>query len=971
MNKRWINPNLFKVQLAPTLLRGEGLRKYTQGLIQFRSPELIQFRWLLAPFLGLPRQPFTLWRNRDIPRPGGDRSLQELANQPGWEPLEVIGLPVDTSWNNTGYSLNEQGPINSPLPPIKAALQRLNIGAPRAGWQELSLDGASLPDWEPSDFQAYLKETCHGRLLNGIHAMLRDLPNGLDHKGYVDTEKDSANPGQLNPRLLLNQEQIIAGQNQPARCKWSPLGLLLLGAGTDPLAALALGFGTALNISSLDISHNDVFMVSVRHQLTIANQVFEFELADVVSLDQIQLEPSAPSGLSAKVISHNRPQAMDGPALETVGITWDRLDNKNYHGSSIDPISVSYAVGRISQEPNKPPEILLTRRSPQVNGWFPFVASKSDNVSPTLFADHIIRSTTRDGKTVPSPKGLDCTYAVAAQDIFGRWSPWSTVSMQGESEQPQIPSVLSVKLELSGELTIDFSWDWSDRSPEFIELTGNYEDEPSNVLFTAQLQFGGNAKPNTSSFDVTHLKADLMPATDWGQAQDRNPNEPEVRYYRLKTKIPVNFAGKPSRFFEVQARGQCYIHQVYLPGWNVSPFCSPVKTQIFDPTPPQLNLPEVEIPQWASLPDMAGVSRMRLKWKGDATVDGYVLYEATETTLLAAFNQPGPDMSQSYIKRLGILRSKNIPSKREVFRRVQKELIPPAPEVVYEVELPRGSTVLHFYALTAMSPNQEESAWPNNSKEFIAVAVPRLAVPVAPTLEVDYDTEAAHTLVSLQIGVEHGVSVSQVEIYRVTSDKLATSVDTMGPPIATLSASGPQISFIDSTISRSWKRVWYRVIAWSARDEQLGVIEARSPASSAVPVLLPPQDPPDVINLKVNLEGSNDCEVLIGWTSHAPGAITPLGPHTVVVEACKGSKVISRIEDQLDKLIVVDSQNDIPPADPKNPAIILVGEPDNYHLYTWIPRPAADQSFRVTVKMIDPLGRIGSLSADVPPIKHL
>lgn len=963
MNMRWVNPNLFKVQLAPILLREEGLSKYTPGLLQFR--------WLLAPVFGLPRQPFTLWRNRDVPKPGGDLSLQDIANKPGWEPLEVVGLPVDTSWNNTGYSLKEQGPVNSPLPPIQAALQRLNIGAPRAGWKGLPFYGASLPAWEPSDLQAYLKETCNGRLLNGIHAMLRDLPNGLDHIRYVDTEEDPTNSGQLNPRLLLNQERIVPGQNQPARCKWSPLGLLLLGAGTDPLAALALGFGTALSISSLDINYNDVFMVSFRQQFTIAGQKFEFELADVVSLDQIQLEPNEPSGLSANIISHNRPQAMDSPALETVGVTWDRVDNTNYSGSSIEPISVSYAVARISQEPSKPPEILLTRRSSQVNGWFPFVASKSDNVSPVLFADHIVRSTTRDGKTVPSPKGLDCTYAVAAQDIFGRWSPWSTVSMQGESEQPQIPSVLSVKLKLSGELTIDFSWDWSDRSPEFVELTGDYEDDPSNVFFKARLQFGGNAKPNTSNFEVTPLKADLNPATDWGQAQDRDKNEPEVRYYRLKTTIPVNFVGKPSRFFEVQARGQCHIHQVYLPDWNVSSFCKPAKTQIFDPTPPQLNLPEVETPQWASLPDMAGVSRMRLKWNGNSNVDGYVLYEATETTLLAAFSQPGPDMSQSYTKRLGALRSQNIPSKREVFRRVQKELIPSAPEVVYEVELPKGSTVLHFYALTAMSPNQEESAWLNNSKEFIAIAVPRLAVPVAPTLEVDYDTEAAHTLVSLQIGVEHGVSVSQVEIYRVTSDKLATSVDTMGPPIATLSVSGPQISFIDSTLSRSWKRVWYRVIAWSARDDQFGVVEARSPASSAVPVLLPPQDPPDVINLKVNLEGSNDSEVLIGWTSHTPVAITPLGPHTVVVEASKGSMNICRIEGQLDKFIVVDNQNDLPPADPQNPAIILVGVPDNYHLYAWVPRPAADQSFRLTVKMIDPLGRIGSLSADVPPIKRL
>jgi hypothetical protein len=39
-----------------------------------------------------------------------------------------------------------------------------------------------------------------------------------------------------------------------------------------------------------------------------------------------------------------------------------------------------------------------------------------------------------------------------------------------------------------------------------------------------------------------------------------------------------------------------------------------------------------------------------------------------------------------------------------------------------------------------------------------------------------------------------------------------------------------------------------------------------------------------------------------------------------------------------------------------------------YRFYAWLSRPAADQSFNITAKMIDPLGRIASLQADVPPL---
>lgn len=965
MSKRWVLPHLFKLQSAAIRWSGEISRLQGPILHTESDDAPLQFRWMLHPSLGLPRQPFFLWKNR---HPGGNLSTQELANLPGWELLEVIGLPVDNSWADTGYDLNDQGPINHLLSPIRAALRRLELGAPRTGWTRLSLNNVSLPDWEPPDLEAYLDDLLKSRLLRGIEAMLRDLYNGRDHDKYVIKEVE-AYPGQLNPHLLLQQVQAVAALHPPARSEWHPLGLLLMGAGTDPLAALALGFGTARPPEDED---DDLYMVSVRHQLQVDNKEYEFELADVVTVNQELPVPKAPTGLSARIITRNRPQELDGPILENIGVNWDRSENPIY--SLLPPNNTShpatYAVGRFGPEYWQS-EILLTRRPESVRGWLPFVASKPDQARPVIFTDHIVRSAMSGSQLIASPQGLKCSYAVAAQDIFGRWSPWTTTFFQGPDEPPQSPSVLSVNLDPSGAAVIDFSWDWSNRSPEFIELISAYEDAPGSRLFTARLQFGGYEQPKSNGFEVIPLDSKRELAAGWGGAQDTNPSEPEVRFYRLSVTIPIHFAGQRYRFFQVQARGQCHNHHISIPDWNISPFSQPVGTAIYDPAPPPP--PAVpEVPQWASLSDITGVSRAQLRWSGDSSIAGFALYEATETTLLAALGLPGPDTSKPFTDRLAVLRAANLSALRSAFRRVRKELIPATtPQTVYEVALPRGSTVIHFYAVTAMSHNQVESSWPDNSKKFIAVAAPQLAVPAAPSLELEAAPvpKTVQASANLHIRLGHGVAAEKVELYRAANEKLAANVDSMGPPIATLQVAGPEISFTDNTLTSGWRCVWYRAVAWSARDDQRGVIEARSPASSAVSLLLTPNSPPEVIDLRVNESGSSNSEVWISWTSHAPVTVTPLGPHNIVLETCDTAGVTTtRMKERLDAVTAVDNLSDLPPVEPGGCAIFRVGEAGSYRMYAYVPRPAADQAFSVAVKIIDPLGRIGRASANVPPL---
>jgi hypothetical protein len=74
-------------------------------------------------------------------------------------------------------------------------------------------------------------------------------------------------------------------------------------------------------------------------------------------------------------------------------------------------------------------------------------------------------------------------YLVAGLDVFGRWSPWRTTSYTAQALPVQKPGLHSTRIEPSGApsgrvqpstLVVEFSWDWSDRSPERIRFSGNF-----------------------------------------------------------------------------------------------------------------------------------------------------------------------------------------------------------------------------------------------------------------------------------------------------------------------------------------------------------------------------------------------------------------------------------------------------------------------------------------------------------------
>jgi len=133
-------------------------------------------------------------------------------------------------------------------------------------------------------------------------------------------------------------------------------------------------------------------------------------------------------------------------------------------------------------------------------------------------------------------------------------------------------------------------------------------------------------------------------------------------------------------------------------------------------------------------------------------------------------------------------------------------------------------------------------------------------------------------------------------------DDAAKHVDTMGPPILSLDAMTPawQVEQITDALgttiaqatgtdtpSGSWKRVWYRAVAWSGDDLLRGTLAARSPASSSAWVVVPPSTPPDLSPITMQWPGTLPPDVLLLWSSAAVMNKTPVGSHRIAIRATR------------------------------------------------------------------------------------
>jgi hypothetical protein len=287
---------------------------------------------------------------------------------------------------------------------------------------------------------------------------------------------------------------------------------------------------------------------------------------------------------------------------------------------------------------------------------------------------------------------------------------------------------------------------------------------------------------------------------------------------------------------------------------------------------------------WASLPDPKGISRVTLNWTASSTAQGYAVYEADETSLSRELSLNSPDLELAAADRLVALRPLLFSSARRAFARVADNVSTPS----LAVALPRGSRLIHFYAIAAISSTGVESPLPAAGNDYLAVAAGTTQIPEPPVVI----ARDRNGVVTLQVDVsEMRVRVGRVELFRSTDAQRAILPEHAGPPIAVLDAStsGTRVEgsirfeFDDTSPGKAWQCSYYRALAWAESQPDRGVYGGRSPSSRSVEVVVTSTVPPTLAALALELDPAFPDHRLLSFDTDASLQETPQGGHLFAV----------------------------------------------------------------------------------------
>ena len=886
----------------------------------------------------------------------------EYANAGDWTLVETVGLPVSRpQWSGVGGHGSPQGLAGALSDAPKAAINRLQRGAPPVGWSPNLAAGVPAPPWSAPDFNLLVKEVNSG-LLDFLQDIARNSPPNQQAAQSVTVP-------------LPPPANSLGGQvNKPGTTtKLVPLPMTYMSAMSDPFLNLVLGFGTAYPWSE---AVQD-FMITAHWENGLDGASAPLDYAAVVPSPGPPFPPSAPANLATDLLGILRPLDPDGPWRASIRTSWDRLPDSELFRAA------SFALASLSVSPAGPAVALLEKR--YSGGYRPICVNNATSTDPEAWRMHALD---RELEIPSNPGSRQMKYAAATQDLYGEWTPWSPIDLtitQPELEPVRISAAKLVPTIPAGgsscptSLEIDFAWDWRIRSPRQISFVGrlfvaaHHGDPPPSVVVPAgldrSLAGAGTALIISFNGDTPSAPgADFTPLTESGEQKlaGFGAAQGATRRYRMTvTGLTLDFAATPFVGLALWAQGQERIAPQRLSPWQSAP--SVISTG--DPRPPVVPVFHVKL---GSLPDAGGASHVRISWAAQQNAVGYFIYEATESALLDAWGLPEPHPSDTLDARLLVLRyNLNSNPVRKPFHRWNSRALTASSA---DIELPRGSRVIHLYVVLGISAGQVESEWPSGSAaadSFITVAAPHVTRPAPPMIEVQRLLQGGSYLAKLLVTTRPGPRPALVEIHRVRVDDAAREVDTMGPPIARLSTStGPWIvnssndpdygAYIVSVEGQdapdgSWRRVWYRATAWTGEDPARGGLPGRSDPSNAAFLVLPPSSAPGISAISSG-GGAGPADAILEWSCSSPVARTPLGPHLISVRA----KVPQAAAPPLISLdAALDALESAPPA--SGSGVWKLSTSGGVTTYRAIlRRAAAVDAVNFSVRITDPLGRSGS-----------
>jgi hypothetical protein len=923
-----------------------------------------------------------------------------VADDKAWVAIEIVGLPGDGTAATGTDLLAKQGLVSALTDPVSAALDRYKRGAPLYGWRPQLEAGATAPAWLLADPTAMIK------LFQA--EMLPDFVDMVDNAQAADQQ------------LRTYARTLATPSGQTAQATFNPLRVLMIGATTDPLNSLVTGFGTAYDASVL----GDRVAVAATHlsAVSAAPQVDFMVTAtfvDALGKDvewaalllggvSTSLPPATPAAVTAVSQGVQSPAALDGAFQPVVTVSWDATPTiLPFHlgSQALARRGITPAAGSVALMEKRPNDVALQPIGASVSTTNPQRRSLSDGTYAIVGT--VATNTVR--------------YAVATQDIFGRWSTWGNVSCDVAEPPagkvtllgPQLDTTLAAGL-CPATLTVDLSWDWANRSPQTIDVVGRRfgqvwpQDPPGDLSVPA---IPGAFRTGLSGVlaSITFAPDGSITAVTAGSGltatlQHLSPDSTEIvvapvtlrapRRYRLTvTGFDLDFDVNGRWGLALWARGTEHVAPGRIGPWP----SSPTVTSASDPRPPVIQS-TYEAVQLASLRDAEGMHHAKLEWAPMPGSVEYRVYTSAESTFRALTGMPVVTPDMTLTQRLTALRAtfQANPARRP-FTRASAA---PVTGTSTQVTLPRGTKDIHLFVVLGVSAGGVESDWPvatdpQCGKRFVAFAAPQTVAPGPPALEVSLagDGQAVAFATNVRVKTAAGALVSKVDLHRVRVADGAVSVDTMGPPVATISGSGGGFTVVatppgdpDSrsddgrgqpigtitgvdAVPGSWKPVFYRAVAWGTDDADRAQYGVRSQASVVRQVVVPPSAPPDLSVLAFVLPVAGSANARVDFTTAAPVDPTTLGPHVLEAEVvATDSAGVSSIVDlvlakaPLDELATAEPAAGLsglwrdPTAGGVTPLHLLVRRSD----------PAT--TLRVRVRLTDPLGRITERMLDIPVV---
>ncbi|MGD1859188.1 MAG: hypothetical protein ACFB0E_04365 [Leptolyngbyaceae cyanobacterium] len=925
----------------------------------------------------------------------------DIIHSSDWTLVEQVGLPV--SWNL--FNLDQpQGLVDNPLDPEDAALDRYRRGAPFYGWPPFMAAGLTAPPWKLADPSAMI-DAMADPLLDDLQEAVETYPPN-EHHTFSKTH-------------IL---QASSSDNNPATTQFSPFSHLIFGIASDPLLALIAGFGTAFDEASLEVLDPDGavsdYMVTAYYENGLDGESEPIEYAAVLFAPALAIPPAAPANLKLSPalgqvnisnthdVGHQAPSQRDLPWKALVRLDWDKISD------DAKVRVTSYAAARAQQQPASSVVPLMLPRLGD---------SALQPISATTSAQRTHRSEPLSAlderySIASTPAVNQLRYGVAHQDWFGLWSDWTTAGYSVSEPPPQPASLLSARLEVvppaSGTicpatLVLDIAWDWKVRSPRHIDIVGRLYPQSRRGDPSANPNSRPNQLPNALSNPGGAPLRLRFDGDDFGQVEAHPTLSGTVQYlsedgksflaappetrgprrYRLTvTGFSLDYANAGHIGLALWASGRENRAPQRQGPWTQEPLvvsASDPRAPVITGTQEHVNL--------ASVADASGEHHALIEWPSFPGAVGYFVYTASETQIRADRGMGEAPLSQTLSQRLAALRDAFAADpNRQSFTRVNAQQTAARR---MSVILPRGSKEIHLYMVIGVGAGQVESAWPDSTDPDlrlrpIAYAAPQIVPPAAPTLEVrqirDDTTTPATYRAWLQVKTNPGATVSRIDIHRVRVPAAALSLDSMGPPIASLGASPEGLWDVTPTESDrpgkaqpigtltgtntptgSWKPVYYRAVAWAEDQPERGIYGSRSLPSAAREVLIPPTTPPH-LSAQIDYEYEKNNQVVIRISSSAP-LETPLGPHRIKVSVY-GENYSYHYPPSPKGVVADDSLAAIPKRSQTSslPAWYDPGEPADTRRYSFRLALPENMPLQATVELIDPLGRISDRTRTIP-----